>query len=565
MPSGQVDVLPPPCDIGAPSRYTRWRDMQSQAAIAAIDSTKRFVVQGAPTGFGKSLVYISQALLTGRTCILTSTKALQAQLLTDFKESGLIEIKGMNAYECIEGRPTGKFGDYRREGFRADKGLPMMCDEAPCQSGAWCDKRKGGCLYYDANAAAGNMGSRLVVTNYAYWMSIHRYGEGLGIFDLLVMDEAHNALDELGGFIGTELRPSEVESLLPEEARVPPATAVMKDWQDWGEYWNMYTLGLIEALRLEIKENERSGNSKLNHGKLRQSRDLKRLQHKLQTIAHMSGDWIIDWTEEGSHRRPLIKFDPVWPGSYAENTLFLGVPKVVMVSATVRPKTAHMLDIKPADIEFKEYPSTFPKASRPVLYIPTGHMNAKSEAASMPDMSTRVDQVIARRLDRKGIIHTVSYRRALAFYNGSKYKDMLLMHDSSDTRDKIETFRKSRRPLVLISPVMDTGYDFPYTDAEYQIIVKVPFPPAKDKVIEARNKRDREYKDYVTMVTLVQMAGRICRANDDVGETIILDSDFGWWFDKYGRKLAPRWFVESVNRAQFLSAPLPKLEGAYVR
>lgn len=556
-----MSVLPPPNLIGAPARYDKWRNLQSEAVLAAADSKKRFVIQGAPTGFGKSLVYVAQALLTAsRTVILTSTKALQAQLWEDFKESGLIEIKGLNAYECIEGRPTGHFGDVRREGFRADRGLPMMCDEAPCQAGAWCQKRDGGCLYYDAYRAATNHMSRLVVTNYAYWMSIHKFGEGMGPVDLLVLDEAHNAIDELGGFIGTELRSTEAESLLPG-ASILSIKAEQADWVKWAIKWNFEAGMELDCIKASIRESERGGNkaARLNHSDLRRARDLKRLQHKMSTISGMAGEWIIDRVED-SYGHPIVKFDPVWPGEYAEKNLFLNIPKVVMVSATVRPKTAQMLGVSYADMDFKEYPSSFNKANRPIIYTPSGAMNMKSEANNIGSVIMTADNIIGRRLDRKALIQTVSYKRARQVYMGSRYKEMMLMHDSNNTKEVIAQYKASRQPVILVSPVLDTGYDFPYEQAEYQILIKVPFPVTVDKVMKARAARDSEYKDYVTIVTMVQQAGRIVRADDDQGETFILDSDFGWWFFRHGIKLAPKWFTEAVRTEQMLGMPLPKLK-----
>lgn len=542
--------------------------MQVDAVLAAVNCNKRFIVQGAPTGFGKSLVYVSQGLLTdSRTVILTSTKALQSQVYSDFAESGLVEIKGLNAYECIEGRPSGRFGDYRREGYRADRGMPMACDEAPCQSGAFCPSRDGGCLYYDAYRRANLLSTKLIVTNYAYWMSINKFGEGIDNVGLLVLDEAHNAIDELGGFIGTEIRQSDIESVLPVSsgnAGILEPGADILDWVAWADYWHDIASDEHDAIRAAIKESERTGTNttghRVSHGMLRRARELKKLIHKLETIRGMDSDWIIDHVED-HHQRPFVRFDPVWPGNFAEGTLFQGVKKVVMVSATVRPETAYKLNITPQEMEFREYPSTFPKENRPIIYLPIAHMNRNSEKEGMQAMNTCIDQIIGRRLDRKAIIQTVSYSRARAVYLGSQYRHLMIQHDSSNTQDSIARFKSSDAPMILISPVVDTGYDFPYDQAEYQIIVKVPFMVTTDKIVKARSDRDPEYKDYTAMVKLVQMAGRICRAEDDRGETFILDADFGWWYfgKRNAKRLAPRWFKDAVRSDQYLMPPLAKL------
>src|SRR5262245_2806251 len=121
--------------------------MQDAAVLAAADSKYRFFLMNAPTAFGKSLAYTCTGLLTtARTCINTSTNALMEQLHGDYSEIGLQRIRGLGNYECIEGGPMGRFGDMKREGFRAERGIPMSCDEAPCQAGAYCPKRDAGCL-----------------------------------------------------------------------------------------------------------------------------------------------------------------------------------------------------------------------------------------------------------------------------------------------------------------------------------------------------------------------------------------------------------------------------------
>lgn len=551
-----TDCLPAPYLLGAPARYVGWRRGQADAVWNTAYSPKRFVICGAPTGFGKTLMYVCTAMFTdSRVVILTATKALSRQIYKDLEEAGVVEIKGLNAYECVEGYATGKFGDMRREGYRADMGLPMMCDEAPCQSGAFCKKRDGGCLYYDAYNVATR--TKIVVTNYAYWMSINKWGEGLGDFDMIVLDEAHNAIDELSGFIGTELRPIELETVLPGSSNGIGNMTDLHEWKQWGLKWNSHAMLKIEEYKAIVRAAEKeNGRVKINHSILRKARDLKRMQQKLETVATMAGDWIMEWIKDDKQRL-VAKFDPIWPGEYAERNLFLGIKKVVMVSATVRPETATKLNINSEDVDFTEYPSTFNKVNRPVISIPTAPMNRKSAGAGKQQWHLRMDQIMDRRPNVKGIIHTVSYPRAREIYAGSEFKHRLLMHDSDNTKEIIDQFKKSTKPLVIVSPVLDTGYDFPHDEARFQIVAKMPFPVTVDKIVQARIARDPGYRNYVTMVKLVQMAGRICRAEDDWGETFIVDDDFVWWWKK-GRWIVPRWFSESVRFDQLLSDPLTR-------
>lgn len=550
------NVLPPPWLLGAPRRYDRWRLNQDVSVLNNANCTKPVLVRGAPTGFGKTLSYLCTVLLTqSRTIILTSTKALSKQIWLDWAEMGLVEIRGLNSYECVEGRPTGIFGDVRREGFRADAGLPMMCDEAPCQSGVFCRKSKGGCLYYDAYNIANS--ANIIVTNYAYWMSINRWGEGLGRFDLMVLDEAHNAIEELGSFVGTEIKPSEIEAALPGSSRGVNHDDVDR-WREWALRWNSIAVLKLEEYKAIIRAGERKEGEKqkINHTILRKSRDLRRVQQKLETVATMRGDWVIEWQKD-SRDNTFVRFDPVWPGEYAKPYLFLDIPKIIMTSATVRPETAIKLGVPKEDIDFVEYPSTFPKQNRPFIWVPTAHMNKNSAESGKHVWHLRMDQIMDRRPNVKGIIHTVSYPRAKEVYYGSEFRSRLLLHDSSNTKEVIEEYKRSTSPVVIVSPVLDTGYDFPHDQCRFQIVAKMPFPVTVDKITQARMARDKGYRDYVTMVKLVQMAGRPVRAEDDWAETFIVDDDFQWWW-KRGKFLVPRWFAESVRFEQLLGMPLTK-------
>src|SRR6266436_2562724 len=89
-----------PVQYGLPAQFTDWRPEQWSAVNRIVDSPARFVALCAPTGFGKSLVYMAAAHMSGlRTVVLTSTKGLQDQLGEDFGELSL-DIRGMPNYTC---------------------------------------------------------------------------------------------------------------------------------------------------------------------------------------------------------------------------------------------------------------------------------------------------------------------------------------------------------------------------------------------------------------------------------------------------------------------------------
>jgi ATP-dependent DNA helicase DinG len=541
--SGAGDLLPPPVCIGLPERYTDWRPMQQEAIVLAAESSKRFIFQCAPTGFGKSLVYMGQAALAGtRTVILTSTKGLQTQLSVDFGAMGLTDIRGQNAYTCVVAR---------EHGLAVDTSVA----DGPCHSGITCPKKDGGCAYFDQLKVAQR--ASLVVTNYTYWMHIQAQERNLGEFDLMICDEAHNTPDELSDFLGVELDVADGKRILASPVMGPGASR--EEWVEWGKFHLMVVKERLETARVSSK-----GKTEADSRVMRDVRELKRMQQVLERIASMQGDWVIEYEERtiGSGirapKKKVVKFDPIWPMHHAERSLFRGVPKVVMFSATVRPKTAALLGIRDGDYDFLEYPSNFPVERRRVWTIPTVKVGYKTSEGEMQIWLNRIDQIIDARRDRKGIVHTTSFRLRNYILMNSRHRDLIMANDSRNTRDTVEEFKRSRRPMVMISPSLTTGWDFPYAECEYQVVGKIMFPNTQSQIMKARTASDKDYGNYMAMQTLVQACGRGMRAADDQCETFIIDDNIGWFLARY-KHFAPDWWLESVQPSRVLPGALPKL------
>jgi len=160
-----------------------------------------------------------------------------------------------------------------------------------------------------------------------------------------------------------------------------------------------------------------------------------------------------------------------------------------------------------------------------------------------------IDQIVETRLDRKGIVHSVSYKRAKEIWQNSRLRDhgcLMLDDQRQAAEDVLARYRAADPPCVLISPRFATGIDFPGDECEYAIVPKVPWPPFKDPLVAARMKRDKDYPAYVTAQTLQQSVGRHHRGKDEVSETFILDSSFSRlryvYTDFFGR-----WFTSAIR------------------
>lgn len=489
--------------------------------------------------------------------MLTATKALETQLLHDFEEVGLRDIRGQANYPCqvltpTDGHPPPRISSPSSVRF-ADSGADFRCSspgeathyasvsawDGPCHHGYECKWKGGGCEYFDAVRRAN--GSRLVVTNYAYWIASHRAAADaspLGKFDLLICDEAHASVDELSGALQISLDQYELRFL----GLRFPISDDLKEWKVWAARGAIAAAQGYKSLRSEAGSLGAGGSVR------RRARELKQLIGKLEDLSQAKGEWVIDRRGKG------VILTPLWPAPYAEAALFMGIPRVMLTSATVRPKTLDLLGIPSEEVEIEDCPSSFPVANRLVTHIPTVRLNHRSSEADVLLWVMRMDQIIGRRLDRNGIIHTVSYDRARLICERSQYRDLMITHRPGGVSFAVSQFKRAVPPAVLVSPSVTTGVDFPDSECRFQIVAKVPFPDGRDPLVKARTEADPEYGLYLAMQSVVQAAGRGVRSSEDWCETFIVDDMWTWFYGR-NQAMAPRWFREAVRRS--LTVPLP--------
>jgi Rad3-related DNA helicase len=422
-------------------------------------------------------------------------------------------------------------------------------DHAPCVLGMACPLRDGGCTYYDRVKQA--HASRLVVTNYAYWMTANKYkgrGEAIGNFDLIVCDEAHDTPDIVSSFLSIRLNREKgyVASVIPDGDLRGMTIA---DWKLWAKQ-------VMPEVTAEMEHVRRQGAGVYSASAGRKYARMVSLKTDLETIIRdVDKDWVIATSASE------VVLSPVWPAPYVERGLFMGTPNVILTSATVNMKTVDMLGVDRGNILMLEFPHSFPIENRRLIHVPTIRLNYKCTDAQLKVWVARIDQIIGQRLDRKGVVHTVSYKRRDMVLSNSKYERMMITHRRMNTESQVKKFKSSAPPSVLVSPSMATGWDFPYSEAEYQIIGKVAYPDSRDKIVEARQRVDKEYTSYIAMQQLVQACGRGVRAADDRCESFIIDDNITWFIQKY-KKFAPRWFWDSYFNARTIPRPPPALTNA---
>lgn len=522
-----------PSDLGLPRKFSEWRPYQYDALMKIATSEERFTGICAPTGSGKTAMYMGAALLMGgRSAVLVSTKAQADQVHKDFQRERLVEIRGQSNYPCRV--------EQERKPPRA-----TTVDQGGCHFGVQCDYKRNGCEYYDTYRLALSGSTEVVVTNYSYWMHIHAFGEGLGKFDNLFLDEAHAAPEELAGFMGFEFTEDDFDYLADK-----PDDFSMEDWANWGLGWSLRLKARFEAIKL----NNKGGDPRL----IEEAKKVKYLAIKMERLARAGVGWVKDVVElRGKNRKKQLRFDPVVPASFAEEAIFHGIPKITLVSATLRPKIFDLLGVRAGDYVFEEYRSSFPAVRRPIVWIPTARVDRRSDDDDFRKWLDRIDQIVGRRLDRKGAILPVSYDRQQFILLNSRFRHVMLDHARKGAADALDVFRQARAPKVLVSPSISTGVDLPYEECEYIIIAKVPFPSTQSAVMKERTAKDKSLGDYLTAIELVQSAGRGMRAEDDWCEIFIIDDNIEWLYGKAKKAgFIPKYFQEAFRAEQIPPPPM---------
>lgn len=511
--------IPTPQQCGLPPKFDIWRANQESAIESMQTSTRRVTALSAPTGFGKSPAYIAYALLSGQpTCIVTNSRGLQDQLMRDYASIGLVDIRGRANYQCE-----------MREDYSCQEGYVARC---PYKGSVGCPASKA---EMDASA------SKLVVTNYAKWTSDTRTTPGLLHIKQVVFDEGHDAPDAVASAMRVTLSPNEIENDL--ELEYPIDLDTFGCWKHWAAH-----AGPVAEQKLKDLKHKMTLVVEPKSSWVRQIFHYRSLIKKLATIAcARPEDWVV---EEVNNE---FVFDPIRPARYSEAVLLLHVPRIIIVSATLRPKTLSMLGIDKNSYDFHEFNSDFDPQRCPIYYIPTMRVDARAKDLGM--LWVRLDQIISRRRDRKGIIHTISYARRDDILARSRYANSMMINAKGvPATSMVEVFKAAGPGTILISPSVGTGYDFPGKDCEWQFICKIPFPDGRSKIIKARQEDDKEFGPYGAMQSMVQAFGRGTRSKEDQCENFIGDEHLDWFLPKY-RHLAPKSFHQFFRRVETLPQP----------
>lgn len=507
----------------------------------------KFVICNAPTGSGKSMVsktmgnvaeqctkeyrdIVTSYLAYKRTqggnyayedecneeksfgcTALTITKALQDQYKELFNDVEV--LKGKSNYSCVVDE------DYSVE-VAPCLHLPKLREEC------W---GKNCCTYYEQRNKA--LTSRFNTLNYNMFFALP---EHLKKREYLICDEASELEDQLVKEFSCTIN---FEFLYKNEVEVRPFLTKSTNVEKW---INQLVLSLKE--RIDWLKEAIGSTSKVKTNYLIQKKNelvaLGNLHSKLSLILETwyDSEYIFERDSKAITFMPL-KVDKL------SNYLFKYADKVILMSATIIDSKNFCKSLGIDNFKYIEAESTFDAKNAPIYCNTKVKLNYYNMQKNLPKICKQIAQICEFHKNDKGIIH--SQNKSITNFLSENLTDRRFLIREPGVRNEVilEQHMETDDPTVLISPSMSYGVDLKDDLARFQIIIKAPYLPTKDKRIENLMKEDFDWYQNKMLCSLIQACGRGIRSHKDHCITYILDAAIVESIVKNRHKL-PKYYLD---------------------
>jgi ATP-dependent DNA helicase DinG len=626
------------------SRFPGYEMREGQVALARmVDeamSGGRHALGEGPCGTGKSVAYAVPAVYRAhhdkkRVVIATANIALQEQLVR--KDLPMLAsvlpwsftfalLKGRNNYVCLDRRAESEargelrglyYDDQQRQVDDmlawADATKTGDVSELPFipHAQVWSkfsvgsDECKGeGCPFRDdcfAERAKGlAQGADLVVTNYhmlfAHLALRAETGQDLVLpaFDLLILDEAHEAAEiarEFFGFtvseqtfarlatVAADLGNKQLAGELRQEAqrlfttlgsyaRSPRYKRRLKEPGFASDAGLQRALGRLVTLatakaadELADKKERATARNTAKNAALAGARVAEGLAHSDASKVY--------WLDVDPKGRTKLRGKPIDVSALLREELFARCPSVSLVSATLT--TQGTFDFVRREVGVPEgaleviAETPFDFESQALLVVPERLPDPRD--ADFIDAAASVFQHVVDACDGRTLGLFTSYRNLNAVYERLDGRDHRVLRQGDLPRAELtRIFKEDTGSILLGTESFWTGIDVAGEALTGLVIDKLPFPPPDDPVIDAICERDpRAFDNYLVplaIIALRQGVGRLIRCKTDVGVAVILDKRIAekGYGKKFLKSLPPMLTTRRVeNISRFLA------EAAYAR
>lgn len=496
------------------------------------------VLLEAPVGSGKSAIAIACAKFYEDAHILTPRKSLQNQYVEDFAHEDIAMMKGRSAYPCTI---DSSFPEYKKviEIIHSGQSVQPKPGELSCSSGPCLgnrevldectDEGKRPCPYHVAIDTAQK--TPAVIHNLHSFIFQAYFTSRFQKRRLLVIDECHEVEGIIRGFAERKVT---IPTVIPDsKLEETEQFTLLTDWADWlSEFSTLFTD---------------------NNGSKTKLSDLKTFLLTLSTMKMLSdkfGDKFVPViNKEPQFNRVIFKFIPEKVGDLVNQYLLNFGDLRLLMSGTIYNKSQYCRNNGLVEEEtcFIRIGSTFPKESRPIYLkkeycVDTSHQMWDD---NFQEMTEKIEKIFDIFEDVKGLIHTPSYQASIDIFRALRHTGRVMMHDKDDLSTKLDEFYKSEEPMVFLSPVCQQGVDFKYDRARFQIVLRVPYANTSDEFNSFKVKNDFNWYNYQALVLFGQQMGRVNRADDDFGVTILMDERFRKFVSR-NRNVLPKWLVDAI-------------------
>lgn len=504
----------------------------------AISKGYKYIVLEAGTGTGKSAVAATLSQMFDSSYILTVTKQLQDQYLNDFNDLGFKLVKGRSNFTCK---------NYSKNG------LNQSCDLGRCVvEGHSCKyslknhendqiTRQNTCKYYYQKYQGLN--SKVTIANYHYMFLELNYVSDFTKRSLMICDEAHSIESMMMNQLTLEFDRHDLKEYLKFNLSGDVINQLKNgDYSDW--------ISFAEKIKgkyeVELAKIEDINKPHLIERKIFIKNRISDCRRFL-THLHMDPEmWIFDYDDEFG----VAQFKPLKIDNYTIDTLLKYADVCIFMSATILDYRlfAHWLGISPDEIYAIRRKSPFDVKRNPIKTYNDFNMSYAQIEKTAPRTIAPINEILERHKNEKGIIHTIS-ASCRYFLTENINTDRFIFHDTQNRADIIDKFKKSDKPLVLVSPSVGEGVDLPGDECRFQIIYKIPYPDLGDRQIAMRNAIDSKWYDYKTSLALVQTHGRGIRFEEDYCTTYFIDNRlFGYVsHDAFTNRFIPDTFTNAIE------------------
>lgn len=515
-------------DVDQAFPFDKYRPHQKEAIIEAlthfIDGKKNVIIE-APTGSGKSAIALTIAKILKSSYYLTIQKMLQSQLMTDFSDT-LVDLKGRNSYRCNL--------------IKKHMDLDVGCDKGRCITKGKSRFNDCDCEYFNRLAEAESSPHTLFNFSsflYQRYMA-KRFKDSR---KLIICDESHNVEQQIMSFVDVTINGNDFEIEIPEYDDVEQYISYFED----------------QNILDTISDNINRCRDELNNERLLPEeideliRELDKWNGISIKYAHML-EYIDNVDCICEHNKNSVTIKPLRAYYHTPRLLLNNADKSLFMSATILNPSifSKNIGLKNEETAYVSVPHTFPVENRMVHLDYAGLMDYKNRDKSMPKLINKVDEIMNKHKEDKGIIHchSFAFMNTIATGLSHKNKRRLLMQTNYKNKEEMLVDHLSRDNSVIIAPAMHEGLDLKGDASRFQIVAKVPYPSFKDnKQLQIRMKEDWSYYLWLTALKLIQSIGRSIRSETDYAATYIVDESFDKFFNTCDNfRLLPDWFVESL-------------------